>query len=439
MSIPLDRLYHYIQDVAEQVHGDHILIYRFSPHGSKNIEDLTPLTFVNLLDHCILPTIYCYDQEPLDYKYYQKSKYSAAHDHYQKLYNQEIELFNGYNLRIDPWNIHDKCLLLHSEKYSKEVQLYKNSHFIPVYYWSHAVVALDWFRYAKHIDIIPATTQTQFLIYNRAWAGTREYRIKFVELLQKNNLVNDCKTSFNRIDPDTDTYYTDHVFKNKDLKPEIIQDACTNTDAPSWSSADFCIEDYANTKLEIVLETLFDDTRIQLTEKILRPIACGHPFILASTPGSLQYLREYGFKTFSDVIDESYDSEQDPVARLNLIISAMKKIISWTPEQQKINQEKIKEITEYNKKHFFSDNFFQSIIFELKHNLKSGLAELEDTNTGKTFIKSRIAYYELLRANEKIFADKLAQNRAPDRLQKTQRMLSRARSYYNRYLKSIAR
>ena len=43
MSIPLDRLYHYIQDVAEQVHGDRILIYRFSPHGSKNIEDLTPI------------------------------------------------------------------------------------------------------------------------------------------------------------------------------------------------------------------------------------------------------------------------------------------------------------------------------------------------------------------------------------------------------------
>ena len=43
MSIPLDRLYHYIHDVAEQVRGDYVLIYRFWPHGSKNIEDLSVL------------------------------------------------------------------------------------------------------------------------------------------------------------------------------------------------------------------------------------------------------------------------------------------------------------------------------------------------------------------------------------------------------------
>jgi hypothetical protein len=48
-----------------------------------------------------------------------------------------------------------------------------------------------------------------------------------------------------------------------------------------------------------------------LTEKALRPIACGQPFILAATPGSLQYLRSYGFKTFSGYIDETYDTIQE--------------------------------------------------------------------------------------------------------------------------------
>jgi hypothetical protein len=439
MSIPLDRLYHYIQDVAEQVHGDRILIYRFSPHGSKNIEDLDLLDIPKRVEDCVVqPQIFCNDQEPLDYDFYQKSKHTKAHVRYQNLHNQELELFNGYNLRIEPWNIYDKCLLLHSEKCSTEVQLYKNSQFIPVYYWSHGIIALDWFRYAKHIDIRPAETQKQFLIYNRAWAGSREYRIKFIELLQKNNLSDHCKTSFNPVEPETGTHYTNHVFKNKNLQSEIILDTCTATDVPSWASADFDTQDYANTKLEIVLETLFDDTRIQLTEKTLRPIACGHPFVLASTPGSLQYLRDYGFRTFSDIIDESYDTEQDPVARLNLIVTAMKTIVSWTPEQQEINQQKIKEITEHNKKHFFSNSFFELTIGEFRNNLKSALTELEDTNTGKTFIKSRIAYYALLKVNKKIFADNMAEIKASDRLQRTQTVLSRARSYYNRYLKSLA-
>ena len=37
MSIPLDRLYSFIKDHGEAIFGDSVLIYRFWPHGSKNI------------------------------------------------------------------------------------------------------------------------------------------------------------------------------------------------------------------------------------------------------------------------------------------------------------------------------------------------------------------------------------------------------------------
>ena len=40
MSIPLDRLYHYIESIAKDIRGDDVIIYRFYPHGSKKIEDL---------------------------------------------------------------------------------------------------------------------------------------------------------------------------------------------------------------------------------------------------------------------------------------------------------------------------------------------------------------------------------------------------------------
>jgi hypothetical protein len=43
MSIPLDRLYHYIENVAQEIYNDRIIIYRFYPHGSKNINDLNNL------------------------------------------------------------------------------------------------------------------------------------------------------------------------------------------------------------------------------------------------------------------------------------------------------------------------------------------------------------------------------------------------------------
>ena len=43
MNIPLDRLYHYIANIAQEIYSDRIVIYRFWPHGSKNINDLNNL------------------------------------------------------------------------------------------------------------------------------------------------------------------------------------------------------------------------------------------------------------------------------------------------------------------------------------------------------------------------------------------------------------
>jgi len=433
MSIPLDRLYNYVRDIAEQIYGEYILIYRFMPHGSKKLEDLTILSNPRCTkDFVVQPQIFCYDQEPLNYDFYQGSKYTIDTGKLHKnLYQKELTLYHGSNVRVARQNIYDKCLLLHSEQNSANVEKYKQSHFIPVYYWSHAVIALDWFRYAKVIDIKSSPQQKQFLVYNRAWTGSREYRLKFTELLQKNNLANDCQTSFNATDPDDNISYTNYVFKNANFKSDIDLTIFPVTSAPSTASADFLIDDYANTKFEVVLETLFDDSRIQLTEKSLRPIACGHPFILASTPGSLAYLQTYGFKTFNEIIDESYDLEQDPIKRLNLIIDVMKKITGWSEEEQKTNWAKIKKITEYNKKYFFSDVFFKLVTDELRKNLIAGLVELTNTNTSRTFIEKRIEKYNLPEVNKDIEVCRI-RNELPYHMA----ALKTARRYYNRWRNS---
>jgi hypothetical protein len=100
------------------------------------------------------------------------------------------------------------------------------------------------------------------------------------------------------------------------------------------------VEDYEATDIEVVLETLFDDSRLHLTEKSLRPIAVAQPFILAGTHGSLEYLRSYGFKTFGDVWDESYDLVEDPAERLIQIAELMKYISTWLPHQRERNMAK---------------------------------------------------------------------------------------------------
>jgi hypothetical protein len=264
---------------------------------------------------------------------------------------------------------------LHSEKRSQNVEKYSNIKLLPVYYWSHAIIARDWFRYAQH-ENFKKNANKCFLIYNRAWTGTREYRLKFSDLLVKHALVDSCQTWFNPVDGDHD--YKNHVFTNQEWRPDhVLEQYFSPTDAKSCSSADFCTKDYQSTEIEVVLETLFDDDRLHLTEKSLRPIACRQPFILMATHGSLQYLHDYGFQTFDGVWDESYDQIQDPVMRMQAIIDVMRDISAWSAEEWNSNKRRLTQIAEYNQKHFFSETFSDQIIMELRTNMIDAFAQIQ--------------------------------------------------------------
>jgi hypothetical protein len=424
MSIPLDRLYPFIEHLANKT----VELRRFYPHGSKNIEDLNPIRIPSGYQQFISPLIFCNDQEPLDFARYQHCgnelpKFKSLF----KKYNLE-----GYNFQNSRQNIYDKSLLIHSEKNSVEVETYSNNWFIPVYYWSHAIISLDWFRYAKHITQLKNIKKT-FLIYNRAWSGTREYRLKFSELLIRLGLENHCHTSVNPIEPELGIHYKLHKFKNPAWRPTtVLENFFPVSTAQSHYSADFDIEDYEATDIEIILETLFDDSRIQLTEKSLRPIACGQPFILAGTSGSLEYLRSYGFITFGDIWDESYDLIEDPEERLIRIADLMREIANWTPDERVANMAEAQAIAEYNRQRFFSQEFFDLVVNELKDNLQAGLEELENTNTSRLWIERRKKLWKIPEYQESWY-DFGPDSYWPGRTrQDILKVVARARYYYNK-------
>ena len=89
MSIPLDRLYQYIENIAEKIHQDCVLIYRFYPHGSKKLEDLSTLITVPSDDWGIKLSLYCNDQEPLNYDFYQNN-YINETDFFKILENHSL-------------------------------------------------------------------------------------------------------------------------------------------------------------------------------------------------------------------------------------------------------------------------------------------------------------------------------------------------------------
>ena len=77
-------------------------------------------------------------------------------------------------------------------------------------------------------------------------------------------------------------------------------------------------EHYTNSYCNIVLETLYDadgSGGTFLSEKTFKPIKHGQPFVVVAPAGTLQVLRDLGYRTFDSAIDNRYDLETDNTRR----------------------------------------------------------------------------------------------------------------------------
>ena len=75
---------------------------------------------------------------------------------------------------------------------------------------------------------------------------------------------------------------------------------------------------HANSYCNIVMETHFDADQSGgafLTEKTFKPIKHGQMFFVAGPAGSLQVLRDLGYRVFDSVLNNSYDLETDHTQR----------------------------------------------------------------------------------------------------------------------------
>jgi hypothetical protein len=108
---------------------------------------------------------------------------------------------------------------------------------------------------------------------------------------------------------------------------------------------------YEKTLVSIQIETYSTENFPYFTEKIFRIIANKHPFILQGASGSLEFLRDMGFKTFDNWWDESYDCLSDH-NRLEAIFHLILEIANWPITKiNKISTEMI-PVLEHNANHF---------------------------------------------------------------------------------------
>lgn len=344
--------------------------------------------------------VIAYDQDPLDFDLYEHAlddmkqmwcqtypNLSPALDSVELMSQWQISNLNFLTLGM---TLYDRNIILHSEKRSPQLDRYRQRGLEPVYWWSHAIIARDWYRYAQAdpaLQHMPRKFGLDFNVYNRAWSYTREYRLKFADLILDHGLAQNCRIAFNPWDEEM--HYTQHCFRREEFRPTQDLECLPLNQAQSSHSADYCAADYLECWIDVVLETLFDDPRLHLTEKILRPIACGKPFLLAAPMGSLEYLRSYGFETFGNVIDESYDLEPDPMRRLYALVGLMQ-YLSALPDshKQEIGTE-MHRIAKRNQAHFFSDTFYQQVINEFKTNFDEARNHCSQHKNGHNWLRYR--------------------------------------------------
>lgn len=126
---------------------------------------------------------------------------------------------------------------------------------------------------------------------------------------------------------------------------------------------------YVDTYFSLISETVCSESDISFrTEKIAKPLAMGHPFVIAANRGFYRDLRDLGFRTFDPIIDESFDLIDNAQARMDRLIDIVDDLC-----QQDLGSflDACRSICKYNQQHLaqftqehrqaFPDRFFQFV------------------------------------------------------------------------------
>lgn len=290
------------------------------------------------------PMFIFYDQEPLDLEYNRPV--------FDRIAGLEQKPF----------------ILVSTERDSDEAErICKEFPFIHISYFFHIFAAHDWFRGHQMLPGIQLpherTLEKTYISFNRLTSNRRIYRSLLVNELYKNNLLDSGYVSYSHHCPD-DGAFDDNLRKGVPeykFDPDYIEQAITNINQLPELRIDFPGQDIPNQSMLLspmkqlmesfiflVTETCFFQRKTHLTEKIFKPIVLRMPFILAGCAYNLAYLRSYGFRTFGDYWDESYDTIEDPVLRIEAIAQVIKTVSELSTQQQMTMLLDMQPILEHN-------------------------------------------------------------------------------------------
>jgi len=108
---------------------------------------------------------------------------------------------------------------------------------------------------------------------------------------------------------------------------------------------------YFNSYIGVITASGVLSDSVYVDEKVYKPFASFKPFILIGECKTLKFLKEWGFKTFSPFIDESYDDIKDYDDRMKIVYSEILRISNMTIEEIDELYWNMEDILVYNFSH----------------------------------------------------------------------------------------
>jgi len=290
-------------------------------------------------------------------------------------------LFSDVIRRNDDISAKPNGHIVVSERGEYVEQLCQQYGWTPHYYFYHGWACLDWFRGYDRTFLIPRARDRRptrtFMSPNRIVGGQRDHRVLFLYNIFKQGLENNhisapriCQYECVDISSIAQKYvnvYHDiaDVFDQAELPRLFAGEG--RQEMHSYQLGNFT--EAADSLVYVPTETVYFGRRTHITEKTFKAIALEMPFALIAPAGSLRYLREYGFRTFADIFDESYDLETNDVRRIEKVTQLLKDLNNLSvTERQQIHQACL-PIVEYNYDHFYRGAFSDLLWTELNQML----------------------------------------------------------------------
>ena len=299
-----------------------------------------------------------YDQEPVHDKLVSKLWDPGLFPANGKFDKWTVGLRGLYHHDVKHF-IPDFFLFANSEHSQEKNNLLKTlDNFHDWYYFYHGFAALDWFGNIPYRRPIKQYSRV-FITFNNLYTENRSYRLSLIARLLDQGLDQYGYISMNQQDiipkirneifsPASRLSKQDRKLIYHTLLPEPPRLVIDTDNHHGSLSANDVLETMCQGLWHIVGETVYYDEKLHLTEKIFKPIVAKRPFILAGAPGNLAYFKSYGFQTFDRWIDESYDSESDPVRRMDMIVAELSRLCRLSPAELDAMYTEMTEVLEYN-------------------------------------------------------------------------------------------